>query len=409
MRDGTPLWFDPTLDTAYKRPQRAENNPVLRARVKEKLDKVLQRRYFEVGLVKSLTTLFGVPKGEDDMRVVYDGSLPGLNAALWRPWFMLPNTNSHLRTVEPRTFMSDVDIAEMFFNFFLDWQLRKYAGVDLTSYFTDNLGKGKDTFWVRWNRIAMGLRPSPFCAVQIMDWLDETVFGEHLDQDNVFRWDVVELNLPGMSQYSPVKPWVYKKRSSDGRIAADVLTYINDARPTGPSEEECWQAARKYASTCNHYGVQDDPRKRRTPSMTAGAWAGTVIHTHMGQVCVKVTQERWDKTRKMVCDIWQEYSDRRTELPVEVLGEDSAGGLNHKQLERRRGFLVYVAHAHPSLVPYLEGIHLTLDSWRSDRNEDGWKRTRADMEHLRRNGCPEETMKSLSDEAPRLVMHVPRL
>jgi hypothetical protein len=28
---------------------------------------------------------------------------------------------------------------------------------------------------------------------------------------------------------------------------------------------------------------------------------------------------------------------------------------------------------------------------------------------LRRNGCPEETMKALSDEAPRLVMPVPRL
>jgi hypothetical protein len=129
----------------------------------------------------------------------------------------------------------------------------------------------------------------------------------------------------------------------------------------------------------------------------------------MGQVCVKVTQERWDKTRKIVRDIWQEYSDRQTELPVEVSGEDSAGGLNHKQLERRRGFLVYVAQAYPSLVPYLKGIHLTLDSWRSGRNEDGWKQTRADMEHLRRNGCPEETMKSLSDESPRLVMHVPRL
>jgi hypothetical protein len=69
--------------------------------------------------------------------------------------------------------------------------------------------------------------------------------------------------------------------------------------------------------------------------MTAGAWAGTVIHTHMCQVCVNVAQERWDKTRKMVRDIWQEYSDRQTELPVEMLGEDSAGGLNHKQLERR--------------------------------------------------------------------------
>jgi hypothetical protein len=129
----------------------------------------------------------------------------------------------------------------------------------------------------------------------------------------------------------------------------------------------------------------------------------------MGQICVKVAQERWDKTRKMVRDIWQEYSDRQTELPVEVLGEYSAGGLNHKQLERRRGFLVYMAHAYPSLVTYLKGIHLTLDSWRLGRNQDGWKRTRANMEYLRRNGCPEEMMKALSDEAPRLVMPVPHL
>jgi hypothetical protein len=150
---------------------------------------------------------------------------------------VLPNTNSHLRTVEPGIFMSDVDIAEMFLNFFLDWHLRKHAGVDLTIYFTDDLVKGKYTFWVRWNRIAMGLRSYHFCAVHIMAWLDETIFGEHLDQNNVFRWDVVELNLPGMPRYSLAKPWVYKKRSSDGRIAAGVLTYINDSRPTGPSEE----------------------------------------------------------------------------------------------------------------------------------------------------------------------------
>jgi hypothetical protein len=149
--------------------------------------------------VKSLTTFFGVPKGEDNTRVIYDGSLPGLNAALWCPWFMLPNTSSHLRTVEPGTFMSNVDIAEMFLNLFLEWHLRKYAGVDLTSYFDYDLRTGKYTFWVRWKRISMGLRPSPFCAAHIMAWLDETVFG----QENVFRWDMVELNLPGMPSYSP--------------------------------------------------------------------------------------------------------------------------------------------------------------------------------------------------------------
>jgi hypothetical protein len=67
MRDGTHLWFDSTLAPAYKRPQRAENNPTLKSWVKEKLDNLLQQIYFEVGLVKSLPTFFGVPKGEDNM------------------------------------------------------------------------------------------------------------------------------------------------------------------------------------------------------------------------------------------------------------------------------------------------------------------------------------------------------
>jgi hypothetical protein len=87
---------------------------------------------------------------------------------------------------------------------------------------------------MRWNRIAMGLRPSPYYAVQIMAWLDETVFGYHLDQDNVFRWGVVELNLMGMPSYSTSKPWVYKNRSSDGRIATDcsAIFPLNTKVPT---------------------------------------------------------------------------------------------------------------------------------------------------------------------------------
>jgi hypothetical protein len=109
----------------------------------------------------------------------------------------------------------------------------------------------------------------------------------------------------------------------------------------------------KNASTCNHYRVQDAPSKRRPPSITAGVWACTVIHTHMDQLCVKVTHARWDKTHKMVRDIWQEVSNRRKEVPSEVLGEGRVGGLNHKQLERRRGFLVYVAQNVflPSAIP----------------------------------------------------------
>jgi hypothetical protein len=77
---------------------------------------------------------------------------------------MIPNTNSHLSTVEPVTFMSDVDIDEMFLKFFLDRYLRKYNMVDLVSYFGDNMVKGKETFWVRWDRIA------PPCIAQFRSW-----------------------------------------------------------------------------------------------------------------------------------------------------------------------------------------------------------------------------------------------
>jgi hypothetical protein len=44
----------------------------------------------------------------------------------------------------------------------------------------------------------------------------------------------------------------------------------------------------------------------------------------------------------------------------------------HKQLESIRGFLVYVARTYATMVPYLKGVHLTLDFWRAGRGKDGW-------------------------------------
>ena len=47
--------------------------------------------------------------------------------------------------------------------------------------------------------------------------------------------------------------------------------------------------------------------------------------------------------------------------------------LSFEDLERGRGFLDYLSRNYPSIVPYLKGIHLTLDSWCPNRDEDGWK------------------------------------
>ena len=57
-----------------------------------KLQKVLDRRYIEVvrdSELKSYMFMFDVPKGDSDVRMVYDGSKSGFNDATWAPWFAL--------------------------------------------------------------------------------------------------------------------------------------------------------------------------------------------------------------------------------------------------------------------------------------------------------------------------------
>ena len=104
------------------------------------------------------------------------------------------------------------------------------------------------------------------------------------------------LNLPGMSSYIPRKQWVYRVRR-DNVLAADLIIYIDDLRPTGPSKRECWAAAHQVGSRLTWFGLQDAARKQRKASQQPGAWAGTVIHTDGiiytdgEEVCVLVSQK----------------------------------------------------------------------------------------------------------------------
>jgi hypothetical protein len=96
--------------------------------------KVLARSYFEYGNVASLTQLFAVAKGDEDIRMVYTGTSSGLNSHLWCPWFALATINTMLRALEPGTFMGDLDVGEMFLNFMLERRCSYMAGVDLSKY-----------------------------------------------------------------------------------------------------------------------------------------------------------------------------------------------------------------------------------------------------------------------------------
>ena len=266
--------------------------------VQAKLNDVRRKGYISEGEVVSVTSLFDVPKGNDDIRLVYDATKSGLNEAVWAPWFALQTCESHLRSVDPGTFMGDADLGEMFLNFPLDIHLQKYAGVDLTSIFADECLDG-ELFWERWVRMLMGFRPSPYLTTREMRRIDLFLRGFAHDPKNVFRWSRVVLNLPGMKEYTPQRPRVFRVRLDD-TMAADLLSYIDDLRNTGPTATECWDGLHQVCSRLTWLGLQDAPRKRNGPTQTPRAWAGSIVHSDLEQVTVLVSEEKWNKTKHWI-------------------------------------------------------------------------------------------------------------
>jgi hypothetical protein len=80
------FWYEVASN---KRTQREPKNMRLKGVIRDKLSVIRDKRYVESGAIDSLMPFFDVSKGEDDVRMVYDGSASGLNEAMWAPWFPL--------------------------------------------------------------------------------------------------------------------------------------------------------------------------------------------------------------------------------------------------------------------------------------------------------------------------------
>jgi hypothetical protein len=112
--------------------------------------------------VESLIHFFYVPKGLDDIRMVYNGAGCGLNTGIWAAHFGLPTIRNVFRSLLPGYAQADIDIAECFLNFMLHDMLKEMSGVDVTSLEEEEGRK----VWERWVRNWMGLRDSPFRSIQ---------------------------------------------------------------------------------------------------------------------------------------------------------------------------------------------------------------------------------------------------
>ena len=239
VRDGSKCFVQKQLLPHYWKKQQWPQDPNHKAQVIKKLKKVRDRQYVtKTPSVKSLTGFFAVPKGESDIRMVYDATKCGLNAALWAPNFGLPTIDTVLRNADNQTWFGDIDLGEMFLNYFLDEDLQPYAGLDLKSEFRDAEG------YERWERNLMGLRLSPFLCTQTFEWGADCIRGDRHALDNPFRWDKVMFNLPGQQTYNPTMPWVYKWDTVNQRLASFFETYIDDIRPGGAIETVACEASR---------------------------------------------------------------------------------------------------------------------------------------------------------------------
>jgi hypothetical protein len=116
-RDGLPIWLHPDQLPAQRVVQRVERDPRIKKQVAKKLSKFVQRGYLAPGTIQSLINYFPVAKREDDVRMMFDRSNPGLKSAIWAPSFTLPMVDSLLPKLDVGTWQANIDVSEMFYNY----------------------------------------------------------------------------------------------------------------------------------------------------------------------------------------------------------------------------------------------------------------------------------------------------
>jgi len=382
-RDGHPVWWIEDPPSCLK-PQPKERDPEIRKQVQSKLENARQKRYIVPGTVRNLTSYFAVPKGDRDIRMVYDASKSGLNNSVWVPSFILPQAEALTDKLSENSWMLDMDLGEMFLNFPMHPSVQPYCGIDVRPYCFPESSR---THFERWTRCMMGWKASPYLTIQSRLIAEELVHGNRRDERNAYHWESVTLNLPGSPTYDPQLPWVRKVRK-DGEIAGDTPTYVDDVRAVATSLKHCWQLAHQFATTMSYLGIQVAGRKTRAPSQSPGAWAGIVTFVSPEGTGVLCLKDKWLKAQRII-------SDTLAEL-------DAQGVLEHKVLEQRRGFLNHLQRVYPAMTPFLKGFHLTIDGWRGGRDAELWKLPDWDPE--------EEDPSGLTPiEPPKHVHPAPRL
>ncbi|KAL7561660.1 hypothetical protein ACA910_018550 [Epithemia clementina (nom. ined.)] len=104
-------------------------------KISAKIDDVRKKGYIAPEKCIATIKFFSVPKGDSDIRMVYDGTKSGLNECLYAPWFPLPNGDALTNTLDDGLWFIDNDYGEIFLNFRLHPSLQLFSGMDFSALY----------------------------------------------------------------------------------------------------------------------------------------------------------------------------------------------------------------------------------------------------------------------------------
>jgi hypothetical protein len=166
-RDGAKGLHTGTPEPRLHYPQVAMDDANIARLDGEKLEKLLRRRYITCGVCKNTVPRFAVPKGSDDIRVVWDLKKSGLNEHMFTPSFFLPTVATYLRKLTHGAHSGDFDIGEQFHNYMLHPVEQIYCGVHVPDELVRRLCREGLTVepLMRWSRLVFGWQSSPYFAL----------------------------------------------------------------------------------------------------------------------------------------------------------------------------------------------------------------------------------------------------
>ena len=110
------------------------------------------------------------------------------------------------------------------------------------------------------------------------------------------------------------------------------------------------------------------------------------------------------------------------DLRKAIVKRDYPGALQHKQLQRIRGHINYIAITCEIIVPFLSGFYNSIDVWWDNRDVEGWKdlnKSSKCLEILDRLFLNEKISEEIYDQLrssqkevdlpPKCVLVIPRL